>query len=134
MSYGLNVVALQGRLTKDPMIKDVGDGRVANFSLAVSEGKDKCSFFEISAWNKNAEFAMTHLKKGNAIIVRGKLKQEQWKDKEGGNRSRVIVIADGFNFAESKKDSASSLPYEPTTVANEPESFPPFNELPDGIF
>lgn len=127
MGYDTNMVVLQGRLTRDPDVKYTQDGKaIANFSIAVGSGKDKANFFEVTAWEKKADFAQSYLKKGSAVIVTGSLSQQTWNDKDSGaKRSKVVVIAQGITFqAGGKKEDAGDpapTPYGQTYPA-EPKS------------
>lgn len=44
-------------------------------------------------------------KKGNQIYVTGKLKTEKWQDKNGENRSKNVMIFEGFDFVSSGNTS-----------------------------
>jgi single-strand DNA-binding protein len=103
----MNKVILMGRLTRDPEIRHTPSGSaVASFGLAVDkyskENGRQADFFDIVCWERRAEFASKWLKKGSAIALSGRLQQSRWKDKEGGDRSRVEVVADELEFAGSK--------------------------------
>lgn len=115
-----NQVTLIGRLTRDPEVEEVGKDKKylkANLALAVRKRKKKSSegtngadadFIDgIVAWGKQAEFAENYLTKGRMIVVHGELLPERWKDKEGGNRYRLTVVA----------SSVQSLDRKPQTVA-----------------
>ena len=77
----LNNVVLTGRVTRDVELKYTTNGSaVANFSIAVNEGK-------------SAETLTRFLTKGKRITVQGRLRQQTWQDQEGRSRSKVIVNA-----------------------------------------
>ena len=120
MGYDTNVVVLQGRLTRDPEVKQTQSGKaVCSFSLAVGSGKDQTSFFDITAWEKKAEFAGQYLKKGSAVLVTGSLSQQSWNDKDtGAKRSKVIVNAQTITFQAGGKKEEGSHP-EPKSEAEQ---------------
>lgn len=104
-----NKVIIAGHLTRDPEVKYLNSGSaICNFSVAVSEKwKDKTSgemkesvaFIDCDAWGKTAEIIGQHFQKGKAILVEGRLKQENWDDKETGKkRSKLKVTVDSFQF------------------------------------
>jgi single-strand DNA-binding protein len=43
-----------------------------------------------------------YLAKGKPVFVEGRLKLDQWQDKEGNNRSMLKVVIEGFQFIDSK--------------------------------
>lgn len=109
----LNKVMLVGRLTFDPDYRETSTGRpVAKIRLAVSRrrfgkdsgaAKDEVAFVDCDVWNKQAEFVRDYLRKGSAVFVEGRLKQDQWQDKETGkNMSKVCVVVERIIFAETK--------------------------------
>ena len=106
----VNVVVISGRLTKDPEGKTVGGKTLAEFSIAVNhknkDGEPKADFFDIKAWDKTGDHAMKWLKKGRQVVIEGHLKEEKWQDKSGGNRSKVIIVANRVTFFGDKPDSA----------------------------
>lgn len=101
----LNRVTLAGNLTRDPELKHVGTNETAlcKLGLAVNrkykmkngEQKEETLFIEITVWGKAAEYAAEHLQKGRAVLVEGRLKSDEWEDKDSGKkRSRIEVNAD----------------------------------------
>ena len=143
MAKDLNRVTLIGRLTKDPVTKQVGDNQVSGFSLAINGYKDgEVYFFNCNAWGKTSEIISKFCKKGQKICVDGELKQRVWED-NGNKRQAVDVQVLSFYFLEKKSessptDSPQSAP-EPSgglgTVVNDAPSiddgFDPFG--PDGV-
>ena len=115
----LNKVMLVGRLTRDPEYRSTSTGRsVANFSLAVNRRsynreagsyQDDTAFVDCECWERQAEFVKNYLHKGSGIFVEGRLKQDTWQDREtGANRSKLKVVAERINFAESKAEAERS--------------------------
>lgn len=105
----MNVVVLYGNLTRDPERKTVkSDLVIGEFGLAWSEvrkGENVSHFFDITAFGKTAETVLAHKKKGDPVIVRGRLQYEAWTDKAtGAKRSKVKVIAEQVQFVGKKSD------------------------------
>lgn len=116
MASDINRVVLIGRLTSDPELKTTNGGTSwTSFSLAVNRSqkdgsgyKDVVSFFPCVAWGKYpGETIANHCKKGQRIGIEGRLQQRSWEDKNGGKRSIVEVVIDGFEFLDAKKDGQS---------------------------
>ncbi len=110
----MNNVQLIGRIVNDLELKTVGQGStLLNFSVAYNEkwgNKEESYFFDIVSWGKQAETIASYFKKGQRIGLSGKLKQERFQDKEGNNRSKVVVVLRDFTFIESKNTSGMSGP------------------------
>lgn len=103
----MNDVKLSGRLVRDPELKHTPNGvPVATFSLAVDRkfNREEADFVPIVAWRKTAEFVAKYFRKGQRVIVaQGRIKVDQYTDKEGNKRSRFSVVADEVEFADSKR-------------------------------
>ncbi len=103
----MNVVTLTGNLVKDAEIKG-GDGwQMAIFTIAVNENKKKgeewfkeTSYFDCKTFSKK-DFNV--LKKGQGILVEGKLHQDKWQTKDGKNASKVIIDVKDFQPLASRK-------------------------------
>jgi len=115
MSFpNINTNNLFGRLTDNVDLKHGASSGKAWFSasVAVNHNKDESSFFDFKMFGKTAElFAGAH-SKGDRVLLTGYFKQETWKDAaSGGNRSKVVFMADGFQFlVSSDKPAANSIP------------------------
>lgn len=116
----LNHITIMGRLTRDPELRRTGSGTaVTNFSVAVdrdfksSTGETDTDFIDCVAWRQTGEFVSKYFKKGNLIVVSGRLQIRPWTDKDGNKRKAAEVIADNCYFGESKKpaDTAPNAPY-----------------------
>jgi single-strand DNA-binding protein len=109
----LNQVVLIGRMTDSIKIREVGEHKAGEFSLAVNGYKDKeASFINCKVWNKTAELLEKYTHKGSKISVVGKLVQERWES-EGKKQSKIIVNIMEVQFLDPKKDE--------TKPASQPE-------------
>ena len=106
----LNVVALAGRLTRNPELRRLPDGNpIVTFSIAVNDWnntkkEEVPNFFDIKVWGNRAESCSQYLSKGSQVLVEGKLKQERWKTEGGDSRSKVVVNAKTVQFLNKKKE------------------------------
>jgi single-strand DNA-binding protein len=91
----VNKVILIGNLGRDPEVRYLeGDKAVANFSIATSESftgrngekVEQTEWHEIEVWDGMAKTAEKYLKKGNKVYVEGKIKTNNWKDKDGNDK------------------------------------------------
>lgn len=106
----LNLMVLQGRLTRDPELRNTQSGTpVCSFTLAWSEKikeNETQLFLDCTAWRGTGELISKHFSKGKEIIVKGKLNTEKWQDKDGNNRTSIKMTVDEFNFCGPKDGSA----------------------------
>ena len=85
-------------------------GAGGNIGLAVGrryrtkegENREETAFVDCEAWGRTAEVMNQYLAKGRPVFVEGRLKLDQWQDKEGGNRSKLKVVIENFQFVDSK--------------------------------
>ncbi len=105
-----NKVILIGNLTRDPEIRYTAGGTaVASFGLAVNrkykqgeETKEETLFVDVKAFGKQAETLSQYMKKGNPIMIDGRLTYRKWEDQSGQARSKHEVVAENFQFLGSK--------------------------------
>ncbi len=109
----LNSVNLQGRLTRDPELRELATGKkLANFTLAVDRGKDATDFIRCVAFDRVADTAASYLKKGDMAIVAGRLSVRTWKDKEEKTREETTVTVYEINFCGGRKAETPEHPKE----------------------
>jgi single-strand DNA-binding protein len=114
-----NRVILMGNLTRDPEVRFTQGGMgICTFSLAVNERfkgsdgeyQDRATFVEVTMFGKRGEAFGKFHRKGAAAFIEGKLRLDQWDDKEtGAKRSKLFVVADSFEFVNGadKKEKSS---------------------------
>jgi len=127
---GVNKATIVGTLGADPEIRYTADGgAVTNVSIATNEKwKDKktgeaqertewhkCTFF-----GRQAEIAGEYLKKGSQVYIEGKLRTEQYTDKEGVERYSTKIIVDVLQLLGSKPEGRSAGRSEPTEKGGKP--------------
>jgi single-strand DNA-binding protein len=102
-----NKVLLVGNLTRDPELKHTPSNQaVAQIGLAVNrnfqtkdgEKREETTFVDCEAWGRTAEVMSQYLAKGRPVLVEGRLKLDQWQDKDGNNRSKLKVVIENFQF------------------------------------
>ena len=112
----LNKVMLMGNLTRDPELRYLPSNMaVVGIGLAVNrrwrnqqgEQQEETTFLDCEAFGKTAELLNQYLKKGRPVYLEGRLKLDQWQDREsGGNRSKLKVIIENFQFIDSRGEGA----------------------------
>lgn len=111
-----NKVLLIGHAVKEPEMRYTPSGiPVANTSIGVNhkyksgeEWKTEVSFFNLVFWAKTAEYMAENLKKGMALLVEGRLKQESW-EKDGKKQSRVVVVVDSATIINYKAKESKHI-------------------------
>ena len=98
----INSLTMTGRLTKEPETITTTQGLlILNFCIATNrsrkEGdqwKEEVSYFDVSVYGKTAEYLKAKLAKGTPVVISGRLQQQRWVTNEGGNKSKVAILAD----------------------------------------
>jgi single-strand DNA-binding protein len=104
-----NKVMLMGNLTRDPALKYLPNSQNAvvefaiacnrKFKLASGEEREEVTFVELTSFGKQAEVINQYFTKGKPIFIEGRLKLDQWEDKNGGGkRSKLSVVIENFQF------------------------------------
>ncbi len=98
-----NRVVLAGNLVRDPELRFTHNGvPVCSFSIAVNRVRSTKSevvdFFNVSAWRELGETVANYKKKGDPILVEGRLQYRSWESQDGAKRSAVDVVADRVQF------------------------------------
>ena len=104
----MNKVILVGRLAQDPEVRYTQSGKaVASFNLAVNRygQKDSADFIPIVAWEKLAEICGNNIRKGNQILVEGRLQIRPYETQDGQKRRVTEIVAQNIEFLGSKNKS-----------------------------
>ena len=107
-----NRVILAGNLTRDPELRYTPKGTaIAKFGLAINrtwktetgETKEEVTFVDVDAFGRQAEVVAQYMKKGRPFLVEGRLKLDQWEDKNTHQKqSKLKVVLEGFSFIDTK--------------------------------
>src|SRR5690606_20057545 len=100
MSNMRNKVQLIGRLGIDPEMKNFDNGQMARMSVATTdqyrnakgEQVEDTQWHNVIAWGKTAEIAGKYLRKGQEVVINGKLETRQYDDKDGNKRYITQVV------------------------------------------
>lgn len=99
-----NIVQIAGRLTRDPEMRTSSGTNVAKFSVAVdrNSSKNETDFINCTCFGKMAETAVSYLKKGKGICLRGRLQVSDYINKDGIRAWQTEVIVEDFRFTHTK--------------------------------
>lgn len=148
----LNKAFLIGNLTRDPELKALPSGsKVCSFSIATNRYfKDKdgnrqeaVEFHNIVAFSKLGELAGQYLKKGQTVLVEGRIQTRSWDTPDGQKRYRTEIVADGIQFgnkanggnvpATNNAEGKTESPTEQSTDSGEKIDYPQETINPDDI-
>ncbi len=102
-----NKIILVGNLGKDPELRYTPQGNpVCTFSLATNEKRkdrsgessDVTTWFRVTLWGRQAETASQYLQKGRPVYIEGRLRVEEYTDREGKQRYSLEVNATDMQF------------------------------------
>lgn len=106
----LNQVTVMGRLTADPELRQTNSGTaVSSFTVACDRdvknqsGEYEADFIDCVAWKETAEHIAKFFRKGNKILVTGRLQIRKWVSNTGENRRTTEVVVARSYFCESRK-------------------------------
>lgn len=106
----MNLVAIVGRLTKDPELKYLQNGTpVTRFTVAVQRnfknqnGEYDADFINVTVWRKLAELVAQYTSKGSLVALEGRLQVSSYDNQEGRKVWTTEVVADNVRFLDSKK-------------------------------
>ena len=81
----MNRVFLVGNLTSDPIAKQTSTGKsMSSFSVAINEkmnNQNRTMFIPCKAWDRRADFINAYLKKGDTVVIDGKLDRRSYANK-----------------------------------------------------
>ena len=103
-----NMVYLIGRLTEDPTLKELDDGReMLSINLAVSrsykneDGIYETDYLRCVFWNVLAAHTCEYCKKGDLVGVKGRIQTRSYEDEEGNIKYITEIIVDKISFLAS---------------------------------
>lgn len=125
-----NKVIIMGNLTRDPELKQTPNNQsVAQIGIAMNRKykskdgdlREETTFVDCEAWGKTAETMAKYLSKGKPVFVEGRLKLDQWQDKDGNNRSKLKVVIENFQFVDSRGNKGETEPAATAATSSMPQ-------------
>ncbi|MCP4758762.1 MAG: single-stranded DNA-binding protein [Planctomycetes bacterium] len=119
MAGSVNKVFLMGNLTRDVQLKHTANNTaVANLGLAVNrryrnnsgEMQEETTFVDCEAWGRTAETMAKYLGKGRPVFIEGRLRLDEWQDRDGNRRSKLVVVIETFSFVDSRGGGDTKKP------------------------
>lgn len=108
----LNKCMFIARLTRDPELEftpsntpvcKIGLASGRKYKNANGEQKEETLFVDAVIFGKGAEIFSQYMKKGSQVFIEGRLRLEQWDDKQSGQkRSKHSIVVENFQFLDGK--------------------------------
>jgi len=136
-------VILIGNLTRDPELRYLNNGSaVCQIGLAVNRTwfdkssnskKEEVTFIDVTIWGRTAEVCCEYSRKGSNVLIEGRLKLDQWDDRESGQkRSKLCVVCESYTMLGSRQGGERQERYQPEDGDPAPITHQdPFKGIPD---
>ena len=135
-----NKIILVGNLGRDPELRYTPQGTpVCSFSLATNERRkdrttgennDVTTWFRVTLWGRQAETASQYLSRGRPVYIEGRLRVEEWTDRDGKPRHTLEVHATDMQFiGGGARSDEAAVPAKAAAATGEPA--PPAADLND---
>ncbi len=130
MAGDLNRVTIIGRLTRDPELRQINTGTsLCRFSIANNrnfsqngEKKEEVSFFNCTAWGRQAEIIQQYCQRGKQVAIEGRLRQNSWQDSDGKKKSSVEIVVEQLQLLGSPSGPNNTQPMQEVSQQFEPVS------------
>jgi single-strand DNA-binding protein len=108
-----NRIIIVGNLGRDPELRYTPQGTpVCSFTMATNdrrkdkngEMQDQTTWFRVTLWNRQAETASQYLHKGKSVYIEGRLRVDEYTDRDGKLRHSLEVTATDMQFIGSRSD------------------------------
>lgn len=125
-----NKVILVGNLGRDPELRYTPQGTpVCSFTMATNERRkdkagemqDQTTWFRVTLWGRQAETASQYLTKGRQVYIEGRLRVEEYTDRDGKPRHSLEVNATDMQFIGGRGDEAVATRTPAAEAAERPE-------------
>lgn len=140
-NHMLNRAQLIGNIGGDPEVKQITNGKVANFSVATNESykdkegnkQEKTEWHRIVCFGNVAEIVEKYLSKGKRVFIEGKIQTREWEDKSGTKKYTTEIVAQTVRMLDRAKDTnggtetppaANATPKKDSKVQNSNQSKP----------
>lgn len=132
--FDLNTVTLSGNLTRDPEMRELPNGNsVCNMRIAANDRRKQGEewvnvpmYFDVTIWSGFGKYQGENLKRGDGVIVSGRLMWREFTDKDANKRQAVSITADTC-IKRERSNGNSDAPADP---ANAPKDAPSAVEPP----
>jgi single-strand DNA-binding protein len=134
----LNKAFIFGNLTRDPEMKSLPNGnKVTSFSLATNRvykdaqgaKQEQVEYHNVVVFGRQAETSAQYLKKGQGVMIEGRIQTRSWDDKTTGEKKyRTEIVADSVQFGPK---SGGAVPIPEGAPASGQNPTPVATAIPD---
>ena len=124
-----NKIILVGNLGRDPELRYTPQGTpVCSFSLATNERRkdrntgennDITTWFRVTLWGRQAETASQYLTRGKPVYIEGRLRVEEWTDRDAKPRHTLEVNATDMQFIGPARTDEGAPPAKAAAAASD---------------
>jgi single-strand DNA-binding protein len=106
----MNQVNIIGRLARDPEAKEITNGQIAEFTIAVDRRKGRGGqeqephWFRVTAFGQTADYVLQYVGKGQRVAISGRLEHRKYQDRDGNNREAISIIADNVQGLDRPRE------------------------------
>ena len=135
-----NTMSIKGRAGQDPAIRFTPNGKaVADFSVADTPRRknEQTGQFEdagptlwqrVQVWGPEAEKAAEEVRKGSLVSVSGRVKADEWQDKQTGETRKSTTLVADVVYVHPPKDQQPQQGY----AGQQPAQADPWGSTPEG--
>lgn len=104
-------------MVRDPDVKYLSNGKVANLSIATSsswkdkttgEKKEEAEWHKVVFYGRQAEITEEWLLKGKMVYIEGRLRTRKWQDQSGADRYTTEIVGDVLQMLGGRDDAQSA--------------------------
>lgn len=127
-----NKVILMGNLTRDPELRFTADRTpVCNLGLAVNrryrtrqgDTAEEVCYVDCEAWGATGENLHKYLAKGRPVLLEGRLRLDEWEDRDRQKRSKLKLVVEHFQFVDGRpREEQTGSDQTENTGTQEPEA------------
>ena len=131
-----NKITIVGYLGRDPELRYTPQGTaLCKMSIATTEKRksvtgemeEHTTWFRVTAWGRQAELANEYLAKGRQAYIEGRLRLEEYTDREGQKRFSAEVSASEIQFLGQRSELPNTVASEDAAPAERPTAAAPNN-------
>lgn len=108
----INNFILQGRFVKDLDLRYTSSGKAVASSTVASQrnfkngnGEYESDFIPVVIWGKTAETVANHFKKGNEILLVGRIQTRNYDNDQGQKIYITEMVVESFSFTSGNRDN-----------------------------
>ena len=111
----MNSFICTGNLVRDPEPSTTSSNKIyTKFDIAINDYyncQTSVLYMKLVCWNKQAEFVCNYVKKGDGLVIQGRLVNNEYTAKNGEKRSGLELLASTVEKINTKKEK--EFTYEP---------------------